>query len=166
MNKADYGRFETAYLAENVKFADSKAGVLIGVNGLLLRTTVEYLKSGGTSVVALLEPATLPQRVMLGLGSVFLLAGVILATSVVFPRRGSVGEKGFVYWESIAKYASAEEYTNAVMGTSEEDLDRIMAEQHYYISKAATRKYLMLRRAFWASSIGASVIVLTALTME
>jgi hypothetical protein len=165
MNRTDYNRFEITYLTDNVKFADSKAGVLMGIDGLLLRAAIDYFNEAGITF------RTLPQSMastefFLIVGSALLIAGIVLALAVVFPRKSSGSNRGFVFWESIAKYPSADEYTNDLMNIKEDELDRKMAEQQYYVSKTATKKYRMLRRAFWASSLGALFITITAFTLK
>lgn len=166
MNKTDYNRFEISYLTDNIKFADSKAGVLIGMDGLLLRAAVDYFKSAGITIESLFASSTSVGRFSVIFGSVFLIVGIIMSLAVVFPRRGSGTRRGFVFWESIAEYPSVDEYTNDVMNISDDELDRKMAEQQYYVSKTATKKYRMLRRAFWASSCGAALIIITAFTLK
>jgi pycsar effector protein len=166
MNKTDYNRFEISYLTDNIKFADSKAGVLIGMDGLLLRAAIDYFKSAGITIETILVSSTSVGRFSVIFGSFFLIIGIILALAVVFPRRASGLRQGFVFWESIAKYLSAHDYIEDVMKVSEDELDRKMAEQQYYVSVTATQKYRMLRRAFWVSSLGAILIVITAFTMK
>jgi hypothetical protein len=109
---------------------------------------------------------TISERFFLIFGSVSLMIGIILAVAVVFPRRASGVKAGLVFWESIASYPSAEAYTNEVMTITDDDIDKKMAEQQYYIALTATKKYQMLRRAFWASSIGALFITITAFTLN
>lgn len=166
MNRTDYNRFEIPYLNDNIKFADSKAGVLIGMDGLLLRAAVDYFKSAGITFESLLGSSTSVGHFSVIFGSAFLIIGIILSLAVVFPRRGSGLKRGFVFWESIAAYPSADAYTKDVMGTAEDELDKKMAEQQYYVSLTATKKYNMLRRAFWASSLGAAFITITAFTLK
>lgn len=166
MNRTDYNRFEITYLQDNVKFADSKAGVLIAIDGLLLRAAIDYFNAAGITFESLFESLTLSERFFLIFAAAFLIIGIILSVAVVFPRRGSGVKKGFVFWESIANYPSADEYTKDLMNITEDDLDRKMAEQQYYVSITATKKYNMLRRAFWASSIGALFLTITAFTVS
>ncbi len=166
MNKTDYNRFEIGYLTDNIKFADSKAGVLIGMDGLLLRAAVDYFKSAGITIETFFLSSTSIGRLSVIFGSAFLISGIILSLAVVFPRRAYRATKGFVFWESIAQYPSVDEYTDDVMNIAEDELDRRMAEQQYYVSITATTKYRMLRRAFWASSFGALCIIITAFTLK
>ena len=166
MNRTDYNRFEIGYLTDNIKFADSKAGVLIGMDGLMLRAAIDFFKSAGIAFESLLESLTSVGHVSVILGSMFLIVGIILSLAVVFPRRGSGVQRGFVFWESIAKYPSASDYTQDVINITEEDLDRTMASQQYYVSMTATKKYAMLRRAFIVSSAGALFITIAAFTLK
>ena len=166
MNRTDYNRFEIGYLTDNIKFADSKAGVLIGMDGLLLRAATDYFKSAGITLESLLYSLTVSERFFLIFGSAFLIIGIILSLAVVFPRKSSGVKRGFVFWESITQYPSADEYTKEVMTITDDELDRKMAEQQYYVSMTATKKYNMLRRAFWASSMGALFITITAFTIK
>jgi hypothetical protein len=162
MNKTDYNRLEITYLTDNIKFADSKAGVLIGMDGLLLKAAIDYFKSAKITLESLIESLTFFERFFVIFGSLFLIIGIFLAIAVVFPRRSSGSKEGLIFWESIAKYPSPDEYTKELMNTTDDEIDRKMAEQQYYVSITATKKYNMLRRAFWASSIGALFITITA----
>ena len=101
MNKTDYNRFEMTYLTDNIKFADQKAGLLIGLDGLLLRAAVEFFHSAGVEIASLFESARSVGHLSVILGSIFLIVGIISALTVVFPRRSSVASKGLVFWESI-----------------------------------------------------------------
>jgi hypothetical protein len=166
MNRTDYNRFEISYLTDNIKFAESKAGVLIGMDGLLLRAGIDYFNSAGITIQTLFATSASVGHLSVILGSAFLIIGIILALAVVFPRRASGLRQGFIFWESIAKYPSAHDYTEDVMKISEDELDRKMAEQQFYVSITATKKYQMLRRAFWVSSIGAVLIVITGFVMK
>jgi hypothetical protein len=166
MNRTDYNRFEISYLTDNIKFADSKAGVLIGMDGLLLRAAIDYFNAAGITIEKLFGSSLSVGFLSIIFGSVFLIIGIILALAVVFPRRTSGSRQGFVYWESIAKYPSADDYAGDVMKISEDELDRQMAEQQFYVSITASRKYRMLRRAFWVSSFGAVLVVITAFIMK
>lgn len=166
MNRTDYNRFEIGYLTDNIKFADSKAGVLIGMDGLMLRAAVDFFNSAGITSDSLFASSTSLGHISVILGAAFLIAGIILSLAVVFPRRGSGIQRGFVFWESIAKYPSADEYTKDVMNITEEELDRKMSQQQYFVSLTATKKYNMLRRAFIVSSGGALFITITAFTLK
>jgi len=143
MNRTDYNRFEISYLTDNIKFADSKAGVLIGMDGLLLRAAIDYFKSAGISIETLLASTVSVGLLSVIFGSVFLIIGIILALAVVFPRRTSGLKQGFVYWESIAKYPSAYDYTAHEIKTTEDEVDRQRAGQQYYDCRTAIRKYRM-----------------------
>ena len=166
MNKTDYNRFEITYLTDNIKFADQKAGLLIGLDGLLLKAAIEFFHSAGVKLESLSEYFRSIGHFSVIVGAGFLIVGIILALAVVFPRRGSAAKKGFVFWESIVQYPSAGEYVQDVMNAADDELDRKMAEQHYYVSMTATKKYKALRRAFWASCTGAALITITAFTLR
>lgn len=166
MNRTDYNRFEITYLTDNIKFADSKAGVLVAIDGLLLRAAIDYFNVTGITFESLLQSLTISERFSLIFGSACLIIGLVLSVAVVFPRRGSKAKRGFVFWESIARYPSANEYAKELMNITEDELDKKMAEQQYYVSLTATGKYKMLRWAFWASSVGALFITITAFTIK
>src|SRR5215813_12745850 len=165
-NKTHYNRFEMTYLTDNIKFADQKAGLLIGLDGLLLRAAVEFFYSAGVEIASLFESSRSIGHLAVILGSIFLIVGIISALTVVFPRRSSLACKGLVFWESIVQYPSAGAYVQDVMNAADDELDKRMAEQQYFVSITATKKYHMLRRAFWASCIGAAFITIAALTLK
>ena len=136
------------------------------MDALLLRAAVEFFNSAGVKFESLLASPVSIGRISVILGAASLIVGIILALAVVFPRRGSAARKGLVFWESIAQYPSAGEYVEDVMNMADDDLDRKMAEQQYFVSTTATRKYHMLRRSFWLSCVGAALITITAVTLK
>jgi hypothetical protein len=52
------------------------------------------------------------------------------------------------------------------MSVPDDEIAQQTAEQHYYLSLTATKKYRVLRRAFWASSIGALCLTITAFVLR
>ena len=101
MNKTDYNRFEITYLTDNTKFADQKASLLIGLDGLLLKAVVEFFHSAGVRLESLFEYFRSIGHFSVIAGACFLIIGIIMSLAVVFPRRGSAVKKGFVFWGSI-----------------------------------------------------------------
>ena len=66
---------------------------------------------------------------MAGLG-----AGALLAISVVLPRLPG-SRRGFIFWEAIAEYETAREYSNDLASLSTATLSQSVSEHCYDLSK-------------------------------
>lgn len=161
MNKADFNKQEMTYIQDSIKFADTKAGALLGMDGLITKLAFDEIRSESGTLYRIGDSLGLFNLTLLIVGVVFLLAGIVLAIFVVFPRSSSKLHKGFIFWENVAEYKSAKEYTNEFMNLPEDEIDRKIAEENYYLATTATRKYQVLRHGFWVSSIGVSLFLIS-----
>ena len=101
MNKTDYNRFEVTYLTDNIKFADQKAGLLIGLDGLLLKAAIEFFHSAGVTLESFYAYSSSIGHFSVIVGAGFLIVGIILSLAVVSPAQGQRGEKGVCF---LGKY--------------------------------------------------------------
>ena len=135
MNRTDYNRFEISYLTDNIKFADSKAGVLIGMDGLLLRAGIDYFNSAGITPQTLFTSSASVGRLSVIFGSFFLIIGIILALAVVFPRRASGLRQGFVK----ASFSSLKSLKNPhlfLVSLGSPDRARALSAADYFVMNA------------------------------
>lgn len=146
----DFAVTTRGILQEQINLADSKAGVLSTVSILILAYVVRV---GGGPVweEAVASPGwetLVAVGALLGLG-----AGIAGALSVVIPR--TAGEpQGYVFWQAILEFGSAEAYTEAVSDLTEEEVAAALLEDCHRLSTLCRRKFSVLRWAMWAAGIG------------
>lgn len=138
-----------------VEFADSKAGSLILLNSLLIAAV-----------------AALPNDGELG---VFKLASVVLSSAAVYvcfqvikssdksdndPKYGkrrpeSAGweQNDFLFFGSIGKFKSGDDYCRAVVESTEDDRLRALLHRTYVVAKIARRKFAQYRTAQHMTSV-------------
>lgn len=90
---------------------------------------------------------------MAGLG-----AGALLAISVVLPRLPG-SRRGFIFWEAIAEYETAREYSNDLTGLSAATLSQCVSEHCYDLANICRMKYRRLRLSVWFCSVGLAAAV-------
>jgi hypothetical protein len=134
--------FLNEYVNEYIRFADTKAGFAITVVSLVIAAA---FTSDIPWALHLAGDRGCPSW---ALAWGFLLTGVsciILGISVVYPRTSNKPPKGLVFWENVTQHASAIDYSSFFCAQPEESLVKLLAEQHYYLSWTAQRKYKVLR---------------------
>ncbi|WP_411347098.1 Pycsar system effector family protein [Paenibacillus sp. WLX2291] len=146
MHRIEFSKHEMNYLSDYIKFADAKAGVIIGINALLIK-----------EVFSKFQPKQLyTLQDFLGLlGVMVLLIGICFLISVVLPRTNFKASKGIIFWDNIKKYDSPSDYISDIIALDELKLSEKLAEQNFYLAKTASRKYLFLVIGFWVSTVGA-----------
>ncbi|MGC7102747.1 Pycsar system effector family protein [Amycolatopsis lurida] len=129
-------------MSDWIKVADTKAGATLAVDGAILAVTAARLRGSP----ALNVPAILVSSMAIALAS----ASVLLAIWTVLPRARSLGTESISHYGTIAAFSSPAEYRTAALTTTLNDLDQLSKNltQHIWaISRAATRKYQLVR---WA----------------
>jgi hypothetical protein len=154
MKREDFNKQEMSYLTDFIKFADTKAGVLVGFDSLLVKVafgniTPHFLRTF-TDFTDLL-------------GLLILFLAILFALLVVFPRTRSKPHEGFIFWENIIQFKTASRYESHLSSLDENEIDRIAAEQNFHLAVTANRKYRMLKKSFWYSAIGSSLVLLSIL---
>ncbi|QSO49183.1 Pycsar system effector family protein [Alicyclobacillus mengziensis] len=154
MKVDDFNKNEMSYLNDYIKFADTKAGALVGLDGLMLKFDLNQFAT----------PLTYTPSQLIGiLALVILLLAIVLDVLVVFPRTGSKPRRGAIFWDNVVQFKRAAQYQSYVLGLDENELNKIMAEQNFHLAETAHRKYHVLKSAFWASAFGAIIVLLTAI---
>lgn len=158
----DFSRYVHSYLREHIAAADRKASFLFTCSAGLLtfiqRFIVPQLWQLSFSSWTLHEYLGLAVLLLLG-------AAVIGAVIVTFPnlRRGQ--GKGFIFWESIASYASAESYSRAVQQAEHAELVESLLTHCYTMAQVCRRKYRILNVAIIFAAIGFGLALLLLATM-
>jgi hypothetical protein len=129
------------YFAHFANNADAKLGALIIVDIAL----------------AALRLATLPDAwlpLTLAWISIAAFAGAAAASlSAMYPRLSSGGTSP-VFWGDVARRESAAAYGAEVGAMSAEDVERVYAENNWYVAAVLQRKFLVIRRALLLTSVG------------
>jgi hypothetical protein len=164
----EFGRNVNGYLRDYIKYADTKAGILLLIEaGLLYKVTESWrwilkLNTQAVDISAF-------QIFLMALTTLSLLVSLFIALGVIFPRLGEKGKKkGYIFWLDVAKFPSAETYAKEVLDLPEKELDTILSEQNYYLSVTAKRKYQWLQWAFYLGipSIFVNIVVLGFIAVE
>ena len=96
------------------------------------------------------------------LGCLLLLVGVIFSLLVLLPRTNDKPERGLIFWENVSVYVR-DEYINDLKSMKVNSLLEKMIEQNYFLSKVASKKYSVLRKAFLFTSSGILILLLSGL---
>lgn len=143
-----YAKHVHSYIREYISFADKKASFVFTIAAAFL----VYLYEKG--IIALWMK--LPNSWTIGdilafvaVGGLFL--SCLYAVSVVYPRlHGS--KRGFIFWESIAEFESASQYTETAEKLKSEQIIQELLKHVYELSCICKAKY---HRLNWAIRIGA-----------
>ncbi|WJN47512.1 DUF5706 domain-containing protein (plasmid) [Priestia aryabhattai] len=144
---------QNVHLNNSIRFADTKAGVLSGANGLIL-----------TYVSDQLSDATSFSKIFLILGLVCLIVSILHSLWVVFPRFQNSKDKGLVYWEHVTNY-SEDEYANAIIHGDTSELLRNSVENNYTQAIILTKKFKKLETGF-IFCIGGYLLIMVGLLIK
>ncbi len=122
-----------AYLSENIRFADTKAGIVIAwtstVIGLLLNAKLQDLF--GKSVIG-----------WTGLsGFICLLGAFGFAFVVVAPRLQTKQETGFIFWKSVLAHKNRQTFLEALRNESSEVLTQQVAGHLHDLATICDSKF-------------------------
>lgn len=145
------------YVREYIRLADQKA---------------TFLFTGATALLAFLYKNDVSARwlkpvmqwnildTVVFVAMTALALGVLLALLVVIPRTPG-SRRGFLFWEAIAEYDSARQYSDELGLLSSATLFQVKTEHCFDLARVCRKKYRALRAAMWAGAVGlaASVFV-------
>lgn len=144
---------QNVHLNNSIRFADTKAGVLSGANGLILTYVSDQLSN-----------ATSFSKLFLILGLVCLIVSILHSLWVVFPRFQNSKDKGLVYWEHVTNY-SKDEYANAIIHGDTSELLRNSVENNYTQAIILTKKFKKLETGF-IFCIGGYLLIMVGLLIK
>ncbi len=145
------------HIHENIKFADQKAIVIIGLNVGLLGTVYQLLKPDAGS------------STLFGVSVCCILAiGTALGIMVIRPRgnRNKSRGAGIVDAARIGQYDRAEDFRDAYLNASDAEITKqtlIFIHDRAHIDR---RKYLWLRGSLYVSTLGWIAALLFALWVK
>jgi hypothetical protein len=133
---------QNVHLNNSLRFADTKAGALVTVNGLVL-SYVTNLISTSSGVSNWFFKASL----------LIIIVGILYSIAVVYPRSLNSKDKGLVYWEHITNYKK-DDYVKAIIDENVSELLRNSVENNYAQASILTSKFKKLEIGFKISIAG------------
>jgi hypothetical protein len=145
-----FSEFIHQYIREYIRAADQKA---------------TFFFAGSTALLAFLYRNNLSARwmkpimqwnlldVVSFVAMMALAVGALTAVFVVIPRTPG-SRRGFIFWEAIAEYATAREYSDEVSSLSAATMSQVTAEHCFDLARVCRRKYKVLRCALWICAVG------------
>lgn len=146
--KDDFSSFHNQYLNSYIQFADTKAAIFISINGVILGYIFTQLKD--LEIIDCSNKAHL----FLVISIVFIVLSYYFLCSVIFPRRKFKNGKGVIFWDDVITYSTAENYSEKVLSLTNEELEKLMIQQNFHLSKTANKKYKALFGSFVCSFLG------------
>lgn len=150
--KTSYSNAQNVHLNNSIRFADTKAGALVAVNGLIGKFVID----------AISDQANIYSKIGLAAGLLLIIIGIGLSVWVVYPRKANRKAKGIVYWENIVAMEQ-DEYIDAVEGMKAKEIRRQGLINNYIQSDILTKKFKFLGYAFISSLIGYGILVVIGL---
>ncbi len=161
-----FADFTHAYIHDNIWRVDQKSTIIFSfilfTFLLLFNPTNKWL--GGNTLLGLLKVGFHFGQVFIYIMILSFASSIILAFSTVFPRLkvrsySSYDSSNLLYWESILKNKTQNEYTTNVKNRTPDDLVRIKLEHCYEISLVCKKKHNTLQLSM-AAAIGGIVLFL------
>jgi hypothetical protein len=141
-----------SYTNEYIRFADAKAGFVVGFASAVLWALFAGRCHEMFIVVA---PRQWNALAWLSLASYLLLLASILASiTAVRPRLWAGSSKGLIFWKSVTRYGDMDAYTNAVLAVSPDELPTHLANHVYALARVSGRKYAWVNAGILALTFG------------
>lgn len=145
------------YTNEYIRFADSKAAILLAASGGLLG----WLWSVQTG-----RPEGAPKTVAFWLAWIAmscLLGAAVASALVIAPRLATKQTAGFLYWGSIMAHQGREVFMKNMKAKRPVDLQEYLGNHLFELACIASAKYRALARGIWLGLAGGIAAVLSAI---
>lgn len=150
----DYHKHNLNYLNEYIKLADTKAGVALSANLLILGFFGNEARKLDICWNSL-------QNVGLHVGVLLLLPSLyFFIWKVIWPRY-STNQNQYLSWGGIGSFSNSTKYSQKLYDVGEKKLIEDMGKQNYEIAKVCIKKYKNLKIGFSTMSIGAFIVSLS-----
>ncbi|EMX0192417.1 hypothetical protein AAFX88_003422 [Bacillus cereus] len=137
----DYHKHNLVYIGDYIKFADTKAGVALGANLVLLGFFGSEAKKVGFSGLSFAE-----YSLLIGLAPL-LIACFIFVLKVLWPNY-TTGTSAYMSWGGIGSFPSSREYLNRLNPVSDKQFINDMARQNHSLADVCLTKYKNLKLGF------------------
>ena len=152
----DYAKHLHSYIREYISFAEKKATFVFTISAALL----VFLYEKGIVISAMNSEGVWGGKDILAMLSILLLtSSSFLSMAVVFPRFGG-SRRGMVFWEGIANFESANEFSTTAQKMNHDELCGALLSHSHELSKVCSEKFRIVN---WAIRIGTAGGVLLIL---
>ncbi|RNF38874.1 Pycsar system effector family protein [Planococcus salinus] len=149
----DYHKHNLVYIGDYIKFADTKAGVAISANLILLGFFGNIVRENNYTETSLSE-------FFLIIGVLFLALASFFFGIVVWPRY-SINKEYCMSWAGITAFENDEEYTTLIHNQTNEEFLEGMAKQNRALANICVKKYKYLRTGLIIFMIGIIISLLS-----
>jgi hypothetical protein len=140
------------YTNEYIRFADTKAAFMAGVDAALIGTAVS---SSLYDSCLRQTPCHWSAAVWLGISGIIPLGlSIAFCVSTIVPRLWHNVIHGFIYWDSVLAHGSPKQFIQAYDALSPESMTHELANHVYVLASIAKKKYGFVRRAVWSGVVG------------
>jgi hypothetical protein len=147
---ADFASSVHTYINDYISVVDQNAAFLFAAVG----TTLAFLNTKGLTKLWIKNPAEWSlSEALTFLAVVGLLASAAASLFAVLPRKKG-SNTGLVFWRSISRCRSADEYARLVLGTEPTELTTAKLQHCFELSQICARKYRALGWGLWCGGIG------------
>jgi hypothetical protein len=162
MQRREYLWKVHSYINDYIRFADTKATFCFGISSALIAALFasnshEHFVYGISRQQGLMR--SLPVVISL-CGCVLLGASILTAVAAIRPRLWVHSSKGFIFWESISRFSTPNEFAAAYNIQTEIELNEGLSHHLYSIAKVCRRKYFWANASVWTVLIGGTLAVL------
>lgn len=145
--KFDYHKHNLIYISDCIKFADTKAGVALSLNLLLLGFLGKEAKGNGYNNLSLSDVGLYISLILL------LISAFLFIWKILWPRY-TTNTDFYMSWGGIGSFSNSNDYIAKIESKDVEIFIKDMAIQNYDISKVAVKKYFFLKCGFFCFSFG------------
>lgn len=136
------------HLNRYITLADNKASILLTAQFAFLGLFANAIR------ILTIESDLVWWSALLSTG--FGVIGIFLSGWVVYPKTPKP-ETGFIFWENISEYESAEAFQKAINKLGDGDAQEQLVRENYDLAKVASNKYYYLR---WSLRFSGAMVLL------
>ena len=146
----DYHKHNLVYIGDNIKFADTKAGVALGATLLMLGFFGKIAKKNGVIGLSFSEYSLLIGLIPLIFACYFFIWKVLWPN---YPTSSSA----YMSWGGIGSFDNSKAYLNRINPKSDKQIINDMARQNYSLATVCLKKYKNLKLGFISLTTGAII---------
>jgi hypothetical protein len=140
------------YTNEYIRFADTKAAFIAGVDAALIGTAIS---SSLFDSCLHRPPCHWSVALWLGIGGIIPLSiSIAFCVLTIIPRLWHNATHGFIYWDSVIAHGSPKKFGDAFTALSSDGMTSELTNHIYVLGTIAKKKYGFVRKAIWSSVVG------------
>lgn len=150
----EYHKHNLIYIGDYIKFADTKAGVALSLNIVLVGFLGMESRDIGFKNMLLADVGKYLSLILLIVSAIFFI------WKILWPRY-SKDTSLYMSWGGMGAFSSSNDYLNVISTKNVTEFINDMAVQNYDLAKVATKKYSYLKLGFSFLSAGAIIGLLS-----